>query len=280
MSAVREVVVLGRRGPAEAACTAPELLGLASGSHVDIAVDAPVPLAAIASSKEQILAGYAQRNRRPDHRRITFALNAVPVELAGQRQVWGARVLRRGESIEVIECGLVLRSIGSRGAPIAGLPFDTVAGTVANDAGRVIDPETGRQLRGRYVTGWIKRGPTGVVGTNRLCAHETVEAVISDFRNGLLDDPVQSSEALRRLVNLKNPRVGGVLAERPHLARRLHISPDNSMREWVSSRPRRRRHHEPSRCARASVRVFARSDVALGPDDHVMGEFMSCSAGG
>jgi ferredoxin--NADP+ reductase len=82
---------------------------------------------------------------------------------------------------EEIPCGLVFRSVGYKGVVLEGVPFDAAAGIVPNDHGRVIDPESGRQMSGVYVAGWIKRGPTGLIGSNKTCSRETIDALIDDM---------------------------------------------------------------------------------------------------
>jgi ferredoxin/flavodoxin---NADP+ reductase len=89
---------------------------------------------------------------------------------------------------EVIECGLVLRSIGYRGRPVGDIPFDERRGLVRNDGGRVLG-EDGRPMPGEYVVGWIKRGPTGVIGTNKKDAADTVAKIVEDAEAHLLDEP-------------------------------------------------------------------------------------------
>lgn len=209
-SAVRSVVILGRRGPEAAACTTPELLGLDADPSVDITVDGRVPIDDDSALKVQVLAEYGRRTSRAEHRRIAFRFHTVPIELIGDRLLTGIRVSRVGTmESEVIDCGLVLRSIGYRGAEIPGLPFDVTAGTVVNVAGRVIDVQSGRPVRGRYVTGWIKRGPTGVIGTNRPCADETVQSIVADFLGGGLPEPAADRETLHRLIHARRPQTFG-----------------------------------------------------------------------
>jgi ferredoxin--NADP+ reductase len=98
----------------------------------------------------------------------------------------------------------VLRSIGYRGQPVAGIPFDDRRGVIPTENGRVIDPETGAPVPGVYVAGWIKRGPTGVIGTNKYCSAETVRMLIDDFCAGRLDAPAER-EALDRLIAERAP---------------------------------------------------------------------------
>lgn len=204
-SAVRRVIVLGRRGPEAAACTTPELLGLAADPGVDITVDDASPAEPGAPLKMQILAEYGRRAHRPGSRTIDFRFHTAPVELVGDTRLTGVRVQRRGiDDSEVLDCGLLLRSIGYRGAPIPGLPFDATTGTVANQTGRVYDPGSGQPVRGRYVAGWIKRGPSGVIGTNRFCADETVHCLVSDFHSGILGAPTADLEGLGRLIRSRS----------------------------------------------------------------------------
>jgi ferredoxin--NADP+ reductase len=107
------------------------------------------------------------------------------------------RAVDTGER-EEIECGLVLRSIGYKGAGLEGLPFDEGAGVIPNDHGRVVDPGSGEQLPGQYVVGWIKRGPSGVIGTNKKDALDTVTALLEDAANGRIPDLAGHPDTLGR----------------------------------------------------------------------------------
>jgi ferredoxin--NADP+ reductase len=100
------------------------------------------------------------------------------------------RAVATGEE-EVIECGLVLRSIGYRGVALDGIPFDERRGLIRNNGGRVVD-DSGAALRGEYTVGWIKRGPSGVIGTNKKCAADTVAAILDDAGAGALNAPARS----------------------------------------------------------------------------------------
>src|SRR4029077_6566069 len=95
-----------------------------------------------------------------------------------------------------LSAGLGLTSIGYRGKPIRGLPFDQSAAWGPTDGGRVVEPSTGTPVRGSYVAGWIKRGPTGFIGTNKSCAAETVHSLVADYNRGLLADPAGHAVAL------------------------------------------------------------------------------------
>ncbi len=205
-SGIEEVVVLGRRGPEHAACTTPELLALGSLPGIDVLVDGDVPEGQDVSIKLQLLADYSRREPTPGNKRIVFRFGRTPTELGGDGQVESLRVVdtESGED-ETIDCGLVLRAVGYRGLPIAGLPFDDATGTVANVGGRVVEPESGHAVTGHYVAGWIKRGATGVIGTNRYCAAQTVEALLDDHRAGRLTSPVAQTTDLTALIRARQP---------------------------------------------------------------------------
>jgi ferredoxin--NADP+ reductase len=126
----------------------------------------------------------------------------------GTERVSGIEFRRTGTDEAVqLDTGLVLTSIGYRGVPIAGLPFDEAAAVVPNRDGRVIDPATGASVAAAYVAGWIKRGPTGFIGTNKSCAMETVSSLVDDFNAGLLTDPAARPPALDRLIRSRKPDV-------------------------------------------------------------------------
>lgn len=214
-SAIREVVLLSRRGIAQAAYTTPELLALLELPGVDLVVDpeelvldphtaqleARGELDATTARKIDIVRKLAARPAGSAAKRIVLRFLLSPVELSGDGRVEAVRATRNefnpddagqiraaasGESVE-FPAQLVLRSIGYRGTALPGLPFDEKAGTVQNEKGRVRG-ESGI-VPGTYVTGWIKRGPTGVVGTNKYCADETVNALIEDWAAGRLSAP-------------------------------------------------------------------------------------------
>ncbi len=206
-SKVREVVLLGRRGPEHAACTASELLALKSLPGVDLVVDDHDPRigAAVDSSEATEKARLFRELPReavdwsapPDssgpRRRIVFRFRSEPLEMRGDEQIRAVRATG-GAGEQEIPAGLVLRAIGYRGVPQAGLPFDEDSGTVPHEGGRV----TGRP--GTYVVGWIKRGPSGGIGANRRCAAETVGTLLDDAVAGLLPVPTAGARAFRRLA--------------------------------------------------------------------------------
>jgi ferredoxin--NADP+ reductase len=218
-SQVRDVVVVGRRGPLEAAFTIKELLGLADAGDVDLVVqpeEMPLrddqtsgvggPESSMERYKVDLMNEYGTRTPE-SQRRITLRFFASPEEITGgdrvesvqfQRNVLvveeGRVVARPSGKREQLDCGLVFRAVGYRGGMIDDLPFDEQRGVVPNAKGRVIDPTTDEFLEGLYVAGWIKRGPTGVIGTNKKCACETVTALLADFAMGRLPTPTDMSD--------------------------------------------------------------------------------------
>ncbi|NKI44143.1 FAD-dependent oxidoreductase [Streptomyces physcomitrii] len=194
-SGIREVVVLGRRGPGQASFTLPELLALAALDGVDVLVEgAPGEALAGDSAKARVLAGLAARRPVPGRRRIVLRFLTAPARILGEDRVTGLEIARTrlhtgedgtvravptGER-EVLDASLVLRAVGYRGLPVPGLPFDEASGTVPHQGGRVAP--------GVYVAGWIKRGPSGFIGTNKTCAQETVAALLDDFTAGRLPE--------------------------------------------------------------------------------------------
>ncbi|MQY03642.1 FAD-dependent oxidoreductase [Actinomadura macrotermitis] len=215
---VEEVVIAARRGPAQSAFTLPELIGLIGNPHADLVVD-PADLAAAGPEPDDHATAHKLRLLRevagrpapaPGRKRIVLRYFAAPVGVAGEERASGVELARTepvpgdetrvrvtGES-EVLETGLVLSSIGYRGVPVPGVPFDESAGIVPNRDGRVLDAPGGAPLPGVYATGWIKRGPTGFLGTNKTCAQETVRLLVQDLKEGrrALPDPAE----LARLV--------------------------------------------------------------------------------
>lgn len=172
-SSVREVVVLGRRGPDDAAFTLPELVGLAGLANIDVLLDTGGAEITTTGERGRLLRELAVREPKAGRRTIVLRFHAVPSAIVGRTFVEGVRV----NEAETIGTGLVLRAVGYRGQPVPGLPYDEATGTVPNDRGRVAP--------GSYVAGWIKRGPTGFIGTNKSCAQETVSQLLDDLDAGL-----------------------------------------------------------------------------------------------
>ncbi|MFC5187424.1 FAD-dependent oxidoreductase [Actinomadura harenae] len=190
-SAIEEVVVAGRRGPAHSAFTLAELVGLSSA--VDVSVP-PGDLTGLddASLKHRTIRALA--HEPATGRRVTLRYLLTPAEITATGVTFTRAAQRGDETVptgetEHLEAGLVLTSIGYRARPLPGLPFDDVRAVVPNDRGRVVDPGTGAPVPGTYVTGWIKRGPTGFIGTNKTCARETVRQLVDDLNAGRLPAP-------------------------------------------------------------------------------------------
>jgi ferredoxin/flavodoxin---NADP+ reductase len=214
---LREVVIAARRGPAESAFTLPELLGLTAASRVVLdAADHELVRADLAGASDpltrhklEVLASLDIAADEPAGRpRIRFAYQLTPRRVLGDDRATGIEFTVTGsDDTRALDAGLVLSSIGYRGRPIAGLPFDDDTAVVPNEQGRVVDPNTVAPVRGSYVAGWIKRGPTGFIGTNKSCAQETIRALVDDYNDGLLDDPADRPSALDALIRSRQPDV-------------------------------------------------------------------------
>src|SRR4051794_4273724 len=220
---VHDVIVLGRRGPAQAAFTTPELRELAELTRADIVVDPadmeldPASEAWLASDAAdatarrnvELLREYSGREPHGHARKVELRFLRSPVEILGEGEhgpVTGVRVVHNrieatadgrlravptGEE-EVIACGLVLRSIGYRGVPPAGIPFDRRRGLIRNEGGRVTGDD-GARATGEYAVGWVKRGPSGVIGTNKKDAADTVARTLEARDAGALNAPADPS---------------------------------------------------------------------------------------
>jgi ferredoxin--NADP+ reductase len=151
--------------------------------------------------KLEIAREYAQRQHHRGNKRLVFRFGVTPTEVIGAQRAEGLRVVSTATSdgFEVIDTSLVVTAIGYRGDPVSGVPYDPVRGVVSNDAGRVVGPD-GAVVPGVYVTGWIKRGPRGVIGTNRACATETVGQLLADFDDGKLAGDISAPEGLSTLL--------------------------------------------------------------------------------
>ena len=207
-SGVREVVVCGRRGPVEAAFTTTELRELDEIEGLTLVVDpAQVPdeagdadLPKATRRNVEILRRWAAAGPHPEaERRLEFRFLRSPLAIDGEGEdgpVTGVELsvnrLETGDDgrvrpadtgeRETVECGLVLRAVGYRGVALPGVPFDEGSGTIPHTEGRI----EGRDRE--YVVGWIKRGPTGIIGTNRKDANETVRTLLADLATGARED--------------------------------------------------------------------------------------------
>jgi ferredoxin--NADP+ reductase len=230
------VVLLGRRGPAQAAFTTPELRELGELTRADLIVDPseleldPASAAwlgsdsadTVARRNVELLRHYSAREPRGQSRRVELRFKRSPAEIvtdaSGRTR---SIVVDRNQIVpdpsgrlmavptrerESIDCGLVLRAIGYRGRPLPGVPFDEVRGLIPNARGRVLD-HTGAAIPGEYVVGWIKRGPVGVIGTNKKDATETVAAIMHDIDAGVVTaaSPASDTRAVNRWLAERVP---------------------------------------------------------------------------
>ena len=234
-SRVKEVYLLGRRGPAQAAFTNPEVKELGELADADVTARPeeveldPLSRAAVERSQDratqkkvEILRGYARREPSGKSRRLTLRFMVSPVELIGdgaggvaalrlvRNELYatstGALQPRATDQFENLPVGLVFRSVGYRGVPLPGVPFNDSWGVILNDKGRVLDPDTKQPIVGEYTAGWIKRGPTGVIGTNKPDAAETVECMFEDLARGAVLEPTRpETAAAETLVRQRQP---------------------------------------------------------------------------
>ncbi|HEV2786158.1 MAG TPA: FAD-dependent oxidoreductase [Solirubrobacteraceae bacterium] len=235
-SRIEEVIVLGRRGPAQAAFTSAELRELGHLDGVDMRVDpAELELDAVsrrwlaeqgtftARTNMRLLREFAATTARADaRRRIVLRFLRSPVQIHGSGRVEAIDVGRNeivraddgalrarplDVDVETIACGLVLRSVGYRAVPLPDVPFDERRFVLPNERGRVLTPD-GEPLPGVYAVGWIKRGQTGILGTNKRDAEETVSCLVDDLRAGALPQPADSGrEQIDALLAERKPDV-------------------------------------------------------------------------
>jgi ferredoxin--NADP+ reductase len=235
-SRIREVYVLGRRGPAQAAFTNPEVreLGELAGADVSAIPDEVEPDELTRQALErapdrgtqkkvEILKEFARRTPTGKPKRLVMRFLVSPVELLddGRGAVGRMRLVKNrlyatatgtlqpkatGE-FEELPVGLVFRSVGYRGVPLPGVPFNDDWGVILNEKGRVLDSQTKQPLVGQYTAGWIKRGPTGVIGTNKPDAAETVTGMLEDLARDIHLRPSDATpEAVERMVRERQPQ--------------------------------------------------------------------------
>lgn len=237
-SKVERVIVLGRRGPAQAAFTNAELreLGRMEGVNVEVRADEialdPVSAAWLADEgtftarrNVERLRAYAEAPAKPGATRtIELRFLRSPVAVHGTDRAQAVEIVTneivrddrgaiRARAIdgtnETIEAGLVLRSVGYRAVPLPDVPFDEGGYVLPNEAGRVLDAQSREVVPGVYTVGWIKRGPTGILGTNKRDAEETVASIVADWEAGKLPEPESSGD----IAELLGGRDGVVSAE-------------------------------------------------------------------
>jgi ferredoxin--NADP+ reductase len=224
-SQVEDIHLIARRGPAQAKFTTKELRELGELANADVLID-PDELELDEGSRErlatepvprrnlEVLQTWAARQPAGRARRVHVRFMLRPVEVLGDDRVTGLRLERTrldrtghatgtGQTC-MIETQMVFRSVGYRGVPFPGLPFDEQTGTIPNAAGRVL--RGGAVAPGEYVAGWIKRGPTGVIGTNKRDANESVAALLTDAPS-LPSAPIRDPDAVQRLLAERGVRV-------------------------------------------------------------------------
>jgi ferredoxin/flavodoxin---NADP+ reductase len=197
-STVREILIVGRRGPAQASWTTQELKEMGELAGADVEVDAAELEGAVGDDTNtqrnlEVLREFASRERTDKPVLIRFLFFRSPVALHGDQRVESIELVRNRledrdgrlvavptDKHETLECGLVFRSVGYRGLALPDLPFDERRGTIQNERGRVAGEPAA------YCAGWIKRGPTGIIGTNKKDAAETVAALLEDLEQGRL----------------------------------------------------------------------------------------------
>jgi len=235
-SRIKEVYVLGRRGPAQAAFTNPEIkeIGELAGADALVLPEEAqldeLSRAEVEGAKDrtlvkkiELLQELAQRQPTGKARQLTIRFLVSPVELIGDEsgRVVKMRLVKNvlyktdagtlspkaTDQFEELLVGLVFRSVGYRGVPLPGVPFNDRWGVILNEKGRVIDPGTKQPLIGQYTSGWIKRGPSGVVGTNKPDSVETVMCMLEDLQAGSILNPTQPSGSdAEQLVKQRQPR--------------------------------------------------------------------------
>lgn len=231
-SRVKDVVLLGRRGVAQAAFTPTEARELGQMDDVAVVVrpeETFVPSEYLSGADRQtrrnvdIVQAYAQTKPPQKSKRIHLRFLISPTHLNADedgrlqsvclvknelyKNEKGQIKPRATGEEEILEAGLLFSSIGYRGEPLNGIPFDDWSGTFCNEAGRIINPLTRTHRIGEYAAGWIKRGATGIIGTNRACAVETVEKMVEDARRGEMLRPLNdSAEAAEQMIREAQPR--------------------------------------------------------------------------
>ncbi len=234
-SRIRTVTILGRRGPAQAAFTPEEIREIGALQHTDVVVRADeaelddASRSALAASSDrnaaknaEIIKEYSQWQSGDRDKQLNIRFMVSPVEIItdSNNHVAGIRIVKNESFLgsdgsvrvratsqeEILPVQMVFRSVGYRGVPLPDVPFDSATGVIPNLTGRVID-DAGQHVPGLYVVGWIKRGPSGVIGSNKTDARETVVGMIEDARIGRCFQPTQPDiESARLLVATRQQR--------------------------------------------------------------------------
>ena len=229
-SNVTDVYMLGRRGPAQGKFTTKELRELGELVNADIVVDeeeVQLDEASAASIEEdralkknvEVLQSFAQQPQAGKPRRVHIKFFRSPTEILGEDKVEGIKLVKNRleptdsgyinavptDETEILDVQMVLRSVGYRGVKLPDVPFDDKRGVIPNEEGRVLSEAGGEPVAGEYVAGWIKRGPSGVIGTNKADATESAKHLLADFKNANLEaDDAKTPEAVTQLLQDKN----------------------------------------------------------------------------
>lgn len=235
-SNIKEVTILGRRGPAQAAFNTPEIRELGELADADVMVleeEAqldPLSQAELEQGQDKtkqknvaVIQDFASRSLTGNNRKLNIRFLVSPTEIIGDEsgRVRAIKIVkneafqsddgsvraRATDQVETLPVGLIFRSVGYRGIPLPGIPFNESSGTIENERGRIVDGETRLPQQGLYTAGWIKRGPTGVIGTNKKDAQETVNCMMEDLQAGRFFTPAKPQvEAARDLIKARQPQ--------------------------------------------------------------------------
>ena len=235
-SSIKEVYILGRRGPAQAAFTTPEIKEMGELADTDVKVleeDAQLDRFSQAELEEgkdrtkqknvKIIQDFATRSPSGKNRELTIRFLVSPTEIIGDEsgRVKAVKIVRNElfqsddgtvrpratDRVETLPIDLIFRSVGYRGIPIPAIPFNESWGTIENEQGRIVDADTRQPQKGLYTAGWIKRGPTGVIGTNKTDAQETVKCMVEDLHAESILHPGQPQmKAARGLIRERQPQ--------------------------------------------------------------------------
>jgi ferredoxin--NADP+ reductase len=207
-SGIKEVHLLGRRGPDDATISPDELRELSVLESADLVVrpkdlergEADGRLAAQ-------LAEQAKRGEGTKDKKVRLRFFTKPVEIVGKDgRVVGVKVQNADGSLETIPADLVVRSIGSRTTPLPGVPYDEARGVIPNEGGRVVDPSTGRVVPGAYVAGWAKHGATGRIGDQRVDAQATARTMLEDAAEGRIARTAAPADEVVTLLKSRGVR--------------------------------------------------------------------------
>ena len=220
-SQIREVIVIGRRGASQSSFTTPEVLELGQQSFDVLVENAEATPGAgrndastyAADLKLRLFDEFTSRAIRFPSRRVILRFLTSPTQIIGDDRVRAVQLVRNRlemrdggglvavptDQLEEVSTGLLLRAVGYRGQPVPGLPFDSANGIIPNRHGRVVD-ESSLHLPGTYVAGWLKRGPSGVIGTNKICSRETVSSMLDDLGRGRARERGSDTSGFKRLL--------------------------------------------------------------------------------